>query len=331
MSSDSSPVSPRPTTWVRPATAIVAAATLAAAGWYVFRVRPAEARRAAYLHAVRGLEAYDAGRLDEALHSFEAATRLDPGNARAWYLLGKARRDRDPKESLSALANAARHAPTEPLYHREYGIALREAGRAGEAQSSLTEAVRLAPGDSVAHVELARSHLARGAPDDVAAAISEFRTALSLQPGDVQARFRLMRALYQSGDLAAAGRECGTVLALLDRGARAQKETMDGRLTGSATWLSMVKGCHYYRMQIATREGKREEARSRRRRFTDMDRYIKESYALFQKLNANPTDAAARRALAALFSRFGFPASGPTGAQAAERWILLQREDKRNS
>ena len=61
-------------------------------------------------------------------------------------------------------------------FHRRTGRALRKAGRLGEAEEELREALRLRPADPRAHLEMALVLEARG---DAAAAVEHLRSALA--------------------------------------------------------------------------------------------------------------------------------------------------------
>ena len=300
---------------------LVLVAALGAGGWYLWRERAASLRRAAYLHATLGLDRQGNGQLADAVAQFEEAVRLDPGNAHAWYLLGKAQREQSNPQGLTSLSRAVKHAPQNSLFLAEYGKALVDLGKVDEARSVLSQAIRLEPGDVQAHVALARAYLNRvGSPADLERAISSLRTALTLQPGDIQARFRLARALYQANRLEEARTEFQTTLTLLGQGARGSDEVLDGRTTWSATWLSLVKGCHYHLLQIAYRFGREDEAKRHRQVHEQMERYTREIYPLLGKVNADREDPEAQRRLAAALARFGLPAA-VGGEAASRRWI----------
>jgi Flp pilus assembly protein TadD len=322
LSGASRPMAPRrPAAWKRPAL-LVALLACAGGAWYGLRSYKDSQSRSAYLHAARGVEQYRAGDVAGARHEFETATRLDSGNAEAWFLLGKLQREQDPKQGLPALARAAREAPNNPQIQREYGQALMEAGQPDQARAPLTSAVALEPENASGHAVLGQLYLQKvNGPADLDAAISELKTALSLTPGDIQVRFRLARAYHQADRLDEARRELLTTLSFLTEGARAHAGRMDGQSKETAVWLSVVKGCHYYLQQIDNRQGHAAEAARRLRLHTEMEKYLQDTYGVFQRLNANPQDAQAQAALAAVFRRYGLPAAGPDGKAAAERWI----------
>lgn len=308
--------------WRRMVLLLGLAAVLGAGSWYLGWQRPRELRRQALAHAGRGAEYDQAGNLPLALREYIASTRLDPTNAHAWYLLGMAARAQDPGGSLASLARAARLAPGNALFQREYGKSLLDQGDVDQACLYLARAVQLSPEDAVAHVELGRAYLRRAAsPAEHEQGLAELQTALSLQPGDVQTRYRLARTLYQTNRLKEARRELDTTLALLALGARRRPGLMDGRTTHSVAWFGLVKSCHHYLSQIGYRTARTAEAERHRRTFDRMAEYVDATDALFRRLSLDPGDAEAKRKLASVYVRFGFPAAGPDGSAAARTWI----------
>jgi cytochrome c-type biogenesis protein CcmH/NrfG len=296
---------------------------IAGAGcWYLGWERPARLRRAALEHARRGAERYAAGDLPGAVKELETATRLDPGRAEAFHMLGRTERRLDGRRGLPALARAARLAPGDADYLRDYGVALRDAGDTDQARAVLGAAVRVAPSDPVAHVELARAYLGRvSSPEDRQKGMADLRTALLLRPGDVETRFRLARACFQDNQFEEARKEFRTSLFLLGQGARQTGEPMDGRTESAARWLGLVKSCYHYLSQVAYRTGRADEARHHQALFDDISGYITAADQLLPHLKRQPDDAAARADLARLFQRYHFPPAGPDGKAAADRWV----------
>ncbi|MFN3650625.1 MAG: tetratricopeptide repeat protein [Armatimonadota bacterium] len=313
---------------------LAALAVLAAAGtgtWYVAFRLPAERARAAFETAARGVEQQQSGDLEAAIRSFQAATRLDADNSRAWLLLGQAHRERasDSAEGLKALERASALAPTEAPVVREYGFALRQTGRFEKARDVLRRVVALDPTDAAARVELAQAHLGLdGSPENLEAAISELRTGLDLEPGNARARYFLARTLFQREQLPEAEREFKLTLSLLAAGARQSPGIMDGFLNNSARWLSFVKSAHHYLGQIAYRSRRDAEAARYRAVHEDIKRYLEVTREPFRMLTVDANDPAARAALSKIYVRFGFPRSGPDGAAAARRWIPSVAEPK---
>ncbi len=99
------------------------------------------------------------GRCDKAIHMFEKALRIDPGNFSALYWIGVAEgMCGHYGRSYDRLLIALRHAPS-PLWRaRVYatlGVVLIHMGRRGEAHHYFERAVALDPGNEV--VFMARS------------------------------------------------------------------------------------------------------------------------------------------------------------------------------
>src|SRR5262249_40396646 len=125
--------------------AVAILVVVAAAGGSLYWIRRANGRKAAAIrHAARGGERRAGGERAAAVREFRAATELHPGSAQAWYMLAETQHELDPKQGLPALKRAVELAPENPLYAREYGIALRQIGKLDEARPVLQRAVQLA-------------------------------------------------------------------------------------------------------------------------------------------------------------------------------------------
>jgi tetratricopeptide (TPR) repeat protein len=105
------------------------------------------------------------GRVEPAVHAFEAALRLEPESPAARQNLGQIR--------------------------HEQGRALLEARRFLDAAAELREAITLLPASAVAHNDLG---VALASVNDVAAAAAQFRQAVVLNPDFVEARRNLTAA-----------------------------------------------------------------------------------------------------------------------------------------
>lgn len=302
---------------------MVALAILLAAGAFgFFRWQEARSRHIAGLHAARAVELRESGDLTGALRELERASRVDPRNGHAWYLLAKTREEQKPGTGLADYARATKYAPQNAALLRDYGQALHQADRIDEARALLVRAVELAPTDQAAHAALGRAYVARVThPDDLKKGVAALRTALDLQPGDVQTRYRLARALHQSEELDRARAEFETTLSLLAEGALAGGGRMDGRAMESVAWISIVKGCHHHLAQIAARQKRSADRVRHQQTFDEMNRYIRGVHPLFTRLDQDPQDAGAQRQLRALYATFGFPPAGPDAKAAVARWV----------
>jgi tetratricopeptide (TPR) repeat protein/tRNA A-37 threonylcarbamoyl transferase component Bud32 len=103
----------------------------------------------------RGREHYRAGRYEDAIVAYEAATRENPAHAGSFAGLGAsylaAGRQRD---AVSAYQEAVRLAPTHSGFHAALGRAYRAAGRDDLAIESYEDAVRLDPDNRAARAAL---------------------------------------------------------------------------------------------------------------------------------------------------------------------------------
>ncbi len=106
-------------------------------------------------------------------------------------------RQRRYQEAASAFQQAVTLAPGQASYHGALGWAIfrsapADPGAVAAGRAELERAVLLGGGDPWVHVSLGRFHAETGAPDR---AISEFETALKLNPGlgDVEEELRRLR------------------------------------------------------------------------------------------------------------------------------------------
>ena len=304
--------------WTAGGVALLLALGAGLAVWW----RADRAQQSAKEHAARAVDMRGRGDLAGAVRELQTATRLDPRSGQAWYLLAKAREEQRAGTGLSAYEKAVALSPQNAEVLRDAGVALHAADQTARARVLLEQAVRLAPTDQAAHAGLGRAYLARvTGPEDLRLGVQALTTALNLQPGDVQTRYRLARALYQNDDLEKARQQFSTTLGFLAEGARRVPELMDGRSFGSVTWLSIVKGCHHHLAQIARRRAQPQTAAAHQRLFDDIHRYIRDTDGLFTALKKKPEDGAAQRQLRELYVRYRLPAAGPNGKAAAARWI----------
>jgi tetratricopeptide (TPR) repeat protein len=94
-----------------------------------------------------------AARLDQAKAAVERAIKLDPENASAHNLLGKALRLRgDPERAIAALERARALGPDSAWIHAEIGRNKVELGRAEEGLADIETAVRMDPSEALIHV-----------------------------------------------------------------------------------------------------------------------------------------------------------------------------------
>jgi tetratricopeptide (TPR) repeat protein len=100
------------------------------------------------VHALRGLLALERGRLIQALAEAEQALLLNPRDPRGWYVRGRARLERGTLGAVEDLRKAAALGGRKDVaVLRTLAEAQRQAGSPEQARETLSEALKLRPGD----------------------------------------------------------------------------------------------------------------------------------------------------------------------------------------
>ena len=163
-----------------------------------------------------------AGRIYASQHDWEMAQRafadalqLNPRDRETWYFSGRAYYDENRFEKAveafeRALAvGAAVGAPDSRVYEN-LGLADEALGRFAEAEQAYRRAVQLGPGEYRPYLAYGAFLDKQGRPDR---SIEMLQKALSLESDNVDVRFELGKALYQSRQLAAAAQVLEPALA----------------------------------------------------------------------------------------------------------------------
>src|SRR5437016_4360879 len=108
------------------------------------------------------------------------------------------------QEAYDDLRRAAHLKPSESDYQANLGYVLWKLGRPEEAINGERAALKLNPKNTTAHYQLGRFLLRFGQQKDLSDAIAELRKALELDPRQYEARFELIAAYRELGDLAQA-------------------------------------------------------------------------------------------------------------------------------
>lgn len=158
--------------------------------------RPADSVAALIAH---GNEQFQAGDFAEACEAYKQVLELEPGNARAYYMLGSvALNDRDVPSGIGLVQRAIELAPTVPDFHFSLAGVYLSQGYMNEALASYREAARLQP-DSLAYRRaVAGALLAAGRMQE---GIEAYRAIALTSPSDGTAYFELGKALQLAGDL----------------------------------------------------------------------------------------------------------------------------------
>jgi spermidine synthase len=148
-----------------PVAAVVAAASRGPRTFLGSRYLGAVLPDTAEVYNIVGAAERSHGRVEDAVHAFETALRLEPESPAARQNLGQIR--------------------------HEQGRALLEARRFQDAAAELRQAIALLPSSAAAHNDLG---VALASVDDVPAAAAQFRQAVVLNPDFVEARRNLTAA-----------------------------------------------------------------------------------------------------------------------------------------
>jgi tetratricopeptide (TPR) repeat protein len=151
-----------------------------------------------------GIDALDAGRLDEALADFQAAARAKPDEARAQYNLGVAyRRKAMYPEAEREFARTLALSPHDPHAQLNLGLVLAVQRRYEEAFPHYEAALALMPDDPDTRTSysnaLSNAGAQLGAQGRREEAIRMFRRALEVEPGNVEAKENLELASGATG------------------------------------------------------------------------------------------------------------------------------------
>ena len=158
---------------------------------------PTPAREAASALAL-GREQASRGDFDGARRSFEHATRLDPGQFDAWFLLGITHmRDERRLEALPALRQAHRLQPGQVDATRALADAEFHAGSPGDALPLWQAVVAARPGDVDARLKLGETLNRLGLLGDE---IANYLDALALLPESADIWMALAQAHEDGGD-----------------------------------------------------------------------------------------------------------------------------------
>jgi len=139
-----------------------------------------------------------------AQQAFAAALRLNPRDRETWYFSGRACYDENRFEkAIEAFERALALGDPQSRVYENLGLASEALGRFAQAEQAYKRAVQLGAGEYRPYLAYGVFLHKQGRPDQ---SIEMLEKALSLEPENVDTRFELGKALYQSGQLAAAAR-----------------------------------------------------------------------------------------------------------------------------
>src|SRR2546427_2091588 len=156
-------------------------------------------------HLLLGRAYHNLNRTGSAIEQFKKALTLAPQLPLAHYHLGYAYQSQGNQKS--ALDEFKKEIELNPNFYDSYWLAGNielERGKFEAAEDFYGKGIRLKPEGFQAHYGMGRARLAK---KQVAAAETELRRALELKPDDVEAHYALARAYQQMGDKELARRE----------------------------------------------------------------------------------------------------------------------------
>jgi tetratricopeptide (TPR) repeat protein len=178
-----------------------------------------ETRRALILDKTYGLAHTLAGRIyaggrhwELAQQAFAEALRLNPRDRETWYFSGRAYYDENRfDKALDGFQRALALGDRQSRVYENLGLAAEALGRFADAEQAYKQAVQLSAGEYRPYLAYGAFLDKQGRPDQ---SIEMLQKALSLEPKIVETRFELGKALYQTGQLAAAARALEPALAI---------------------------------------------------------------------------------------------------------------------
>ncbi len=152
----------------------------------------------------QALEAYDQGRLDQALAPLLVLQRKYPKNYEANEALGSLYLETDRvSEALSFLERACAVSPGEALAHANLGAAYLKMADPGKAVGELQQAAKLEPRNPLTQANLGQALMLAKQPETAARA---FAAAAVLSPDDLNLRYNQALALYDADSAKEAGK-----------------------------------------------------------------------------------------------------------------------------
>lgn len=148
-------------------------------------------------HNSLGVWLGDHGKIEEAIHHYHEAIRIDPRHVKAYYNLGDALKSQGKVEkAIGQYRLALNIDPSDSMAHNNLGIALAGQGRIEDATRHFLEALRIDPTNASVHANLANVFAGEG---EVERAIKHYRRALQMKPEFAPVHERLGRLLTKQG------------------------------------------------------------------------------------------------------------------------------------
>jgi tetratricopeptide (TPR) repeat protein len=147
----------------------------------------------------RGATRGDKGEMEGALQDYSEAIRLKPDFSEAYTNRGEARSEQGEMEgALQDYAEAIRLDPDSAVAYNNRGIVRHSKGDVEGALQDFTEAIRFSPADAEAHNNRGAMRFAK---DDVEGALQDYTEAIRLSPGYAFAYKNRGAARFAKGDV----------------------------------------------------------------------------------------------------------------------------------
>ncbi len=153
-------------------------------------------RDAAYSAKQRAFKCLQAGELDEAKALYSEASRLNPEDGEAWFMLGTLNGQLGlVQEAEGCLRRAVALQPGRPEAHFNLGKALEDQGHDEQALACYRQAVQLKPDFTAAHAQLGNLLQAQGQHEE---AVASQREVVRLAPEMAEAHYNLGNAYKET-------------------------------------------------------------------------------------------------------------------------------------
>jgi len=260
----------------------------------------------------RGISLHQSGHLDEAIHCYRKALKVQPENTAILSNLGVALRAQGRQdEAIASFREVLAINPADAEAHYNLGNALKGQGQLDEAVSSYRKAISIKPDFARSHYNLGNALKEHGRPDE---AIASYRQTIALKPDDAKAHYNLGKVLKDQGQLDEAVSSYRQAIAIAPEFAEAH-QNLANALKGQGKLDETVASCRavlalrpddavaHYNLGIALRDlGKCDEAVSCFRAALAIEPEFAEAHHLIDSLLGHASKSAPRKYIERLFN-----------------------------
>ena len=256
---------------------------------------PANARA----HNNLGQALFRAGRIKDAVASYQAALRLQPNYPETHYNLGVAFAGLDaPAEAVPHYEAALKLQPEYPAAHNNFANTLVKLGRENEALQHYAEALRQDPEFAEAHGNLGNALLQMGRAEE---SLAKFRRARELKPESAEGNYNLGNAHAALGQMAEA-------LDKYREAIRLRADYADAHVNAGNALLQLNRpkeAVASYERAVALKPGLAAARFNLASALLDLERWAEAIPHLEETMRINPAGLDSRRALGFAFAKLG--------------------------